>query len=378
MTLLNIPEPPKQSAVKRVLTNKLYLSALGVFLVFVVAVAYVISGVLGTPLTSRPKTVKVDLSTTGGLFVGAPVTYRGVHVGKITDITFTATGVQAKASITTGTAIPADTRAVVRSLSPVGEQYLDFQPKADKGPYLQNGSVVSASDTSTPQTLASTVVAVNKLLVQIDPAKLHSVLDAASTAFSGTSSDLARLTDQSRALISDLNKYWPNASNLARNAGTLLDIGAANSARLQQTAHDFREFAAFLKGYNPELLATLKRSPQDVAQLREIVRDASAVMPTFLRLGGDVSTLIGSYAPHLKVLLATFAPGLGVLGKAVKNNSLQLDLVGQSGTKDDCNYPNQRLDPKTTTRRPLNPGLQCPASFPNDMRGAAHAPGPVR
>jgi len=376
MTAFEVPEPKRRPAIVRALTNKLYLSALGVFLVFVVAVAYVISGVLGTPLTSRPKTVKVELGTTGGLFVGAPVTYRGVHVGKITDITFTATGVQAKADITTGTAIPADTKAVVRSLSPVGEQYLDFQPRADKGPYLQDGATVTAANTSTPQTLASTVVAVNKLLVQIDPGKLHSVLDAASTAFSGTSSDLSRLTDQSRAVISDLNKYWPHARRLARNAGTLLDIGAANSARLRQTARDFREFAAFLKGYNPELLATLKSSPEDVAQLREIVRDASTVMPSFLRLGGDVSTLIGSYAPHLKVLLSTFAPGLGVLGKAVKDNSLQLDLIGQ--TDHNCDYPNKRLDPKTTTRRPLNGSFHCPSSFKWDQRGAAHAPGPVR
>jgi phospholipid/cholesterol/gamma-HCH transport system substrate-binding protein len=376
MSSIEFPEPKRKPAIVRALTNKLYLSALGVFLVFVVAVAYVISGVLGTPLTSRPKSVKVELSTTGGLYEGAPVTYRGVHVGKITKITFTATGVQAIADITTGTAIPADTRAVVRSLSPVGEQYLDFQPKTDKGPYLKNGATIAAANTSTPQTLASTVVAVNKLLVQIDPDKLHSVLDAASEAFSGTSSDLSRLTDQSRALISDLNKYWPNASRLARNAGTLLDIGASNSARLQQTARDFRQFAAFLKGYNPELLSTLKSSPEEIAQLHQIVKDASTVMPSFLRLGGDVSTLIGSYAPHLKVLLSTFAPGLGVLGQAVKDNSLQLDLIGQADHN--CDYPNKRLDPKTTTRRPLNGSFSCPNSFKWNQRGASHAPGPVK
>lgn len=376
MSASSYPEVHRQSALRRALTNKLHISALGVFLVFVLCVAYIISGVLGTPLTSRPKSVNVDLPATGGLFVGSSVTYRGVRVGRVTSIDFTADGVRAVAQLNSSKQIPKDSRAVVRSLSPVGEQYLDFQPRSDKGPYLQDGSTIKAKDTRIPQSLASTVISVNKLLNQIDPKDLHTVLDEASKAFAGTSTDLGRLTDQGQAIIHDLNKYWPNASRLATNAGTLLDIGIRNQAKIARAAHDFAVFARFLKDYDPELLRTLQGSPADIRQLRSLVKDADDVLPTFLRLGGDVSALLGAYTPHLRVLLSQFAPGLGVLGKAVRDGSLQLTIIGQPDHY--CDYDTTRLDPKKPTNRPLQKNGHCPGSFTWDQRGAAHAPGPVR
>lgn len=369
------PDLHRQSALRRALTNKLHISALGVFLVFVICVAYVIGGVLGTPLTSRPRNVNVDLPTTGGLFVGSSVTYRGVRVGKVTSIDFTSTGVRAVAELTTSQRIPANARAVVRSLSPVGEQYLDFQPRTQAGPYLENGSTISARDTSVPQTLASTVIAVDKLLKQINPRNLHTVLDEASSAFAGTSGDLQRLTDQGRAIVDDLNRYWPQAKRVITNGGILLAIGTDNRVRIERAAHDFRVFAAFLKAYDPELLRTLKGSPGEIRQLRALVKDATDVLPTFLRLGSDISGLIASYAPHLRVLLAQFAPGLGVLGKAVRNNSLQLTVIPQPDHY--CDYPTTKLEPKQPSTRPLQPNGHCPGSFPWLQRGAAHAPGPV-
>src|SRR5260364_65424 len=120
----------------KILGNKLYLSLIGIILVLVFAVAYVFAAVLDQPLTSRPVEVKVELAQTGGLFEGSAVTYRGIKVGKVRSIVPDAeTGVVATFAVTSGTEIPKDSIAKVRSLSPVGEQYLDFQPKKDGGPF---------------------------------------------------------------------------------------------------------------------------------------------------------------------------------------------------------------------------------------------------
>jgi phospholipid/cholesterol/gamma-HCH transport system substrate-binding protein len=370
---LRIPTPPRR--VRRTGSGKLLLSAAGVFVVFVLCVAYIVSGVLGSPLTTRARNVHVELTSTGGLFVGSAVTYRGVSVGKVTHIGFTATGVEATAHLTTARRIPSDTRAVVRSLSPVGEQYLDLQPRTDHGPWLRNGSTIEASSTDVPQTLAGTVVAVNELLDQVDADKLHTVLEEASTALNGGGDELARLTDEGRLIVADLNKYWPQAERVLTNGGTLLDIGIDDAAELRQTARDFRAFAAFLKDYQPELARTLKDAPGIVAQLRAVLRDAEAVTPQFLSLGAALTGVLASYEPHLRALLATFAPGLDVLGAAVKDGSMQLDVIGQKDHE--CIYPNPDKDPKSTTRQPLRSDLHCPEVGRYLQRGAAHAPGPV-
>ncbi|MGH3414397.1 MAG: MlaD family protein [Marmoricola sp.] len=354
-------------------SHKLMASAVAVFVVFVLCVAYLIGGVMQTPLTSRPDNVTVELRATGGLFQGSLVTYRGYKVGKISHIGFTPDGVAATARIDDSVKIPAGTRAVVRSLSPVGEQYLDFQPSSAAGPYLHDGSTITASHTDIPQTLAQTVISLNKLLGQIDPNKLHTVLTVAHRALQGTGPDLARMIRQGRLVINDLNRYWPQTKRLLVNGGTLLRIGSDNAATLARLARNLRLFAGFLHRELPELRRALARSPHEIGLLQQLLRDVQGVTPEFLRLGSRFTALQAAYAPHLRVLLADFAPGLGVLGKAVWGGTMHLDLIGQRDTL--CDYPGQPPDPHT--RVPMNPHHHCPDSFPLEQRGAAHAPGPV-
>ncbi|WP_156747396.1 MlaD family protein, partial [Mycobacterium sp. E2462] len=70
-------------------------------------------------------TLKADLPASGGLYPTANVTYRGVTIGKVTDVEPTERGAQATMSIDSRYKIPVDASADVHSVSAVGEQYLD-------------------------------------------------------------------------------------------------------------------------------------------------------------------------------------------------------------------------------------------------------------
>lgn len=94
--------------------------------------------------------VKLQLPTTGGLYEFSNVTYRGTQVGKVTDIRPTREGVTVTMSLDTSPRIPADLQANVRSVSAVGEQYVDLVPASDSGPYLEDGSVIAADNDSIP------------------------------------------------------------------------------------------------------------------------------------------------------------------------------------------------------------------------------------
>src|SRR5215217_2179611 len=95
--------------------------------------------------------VTLQLPTSGGLYRFSNVTYRGVQVGKVTEMRLTPNGAEATLSIDTSPKIPANLVAEVRSVSAVGEQYVDLRPRTDSGPYLEDGSVIAMDNATIPQ-----------------------------------------------------------------------------------------------------------------------------------------------------------------------------------------------------------------------------------
>src|SRR5882757_209678 len=71
-------------------------------------------------------TLTAELPASGGLYATANVAYRGVTIGKVTDVAPTANGVRATLSIDDRYKIPVDATANVHSVSAIGEQYLDL------------------------------------------------------------------------------------------------------------------------------------------------------------------------------------------------------------------------------------------------------------
>ena len=362
------------SVVPKILGNRLHLSALGVLLVFVVAVAYLFSAVLDQPLASRPDRVTIELAGTGGLFEGSAATYRGVKVGKVTDISLTPTGVEATVALTSGTRIPASTTAAVRSLSPVGEQYVDFQPTTTGAPYLHDGSRIAAGSTDLPKSLASTVVAVNGVLRQVDDRHLHSLLGELSTGLAGTGEDIGRIVDQGDRVLAALDRAWPQTQGLIEGSGPALDIPTSQAGDLEQFATSANRFAQFLRSYDPELRKQLHRSPRQLAQMTALIDDWAAVLPRFFPVFTRFARIITTHDPHFRATLQGYAKGIDALGGLLSGGHLNLELIADKDAR--CGYGTAPAAPRATGR-PLQAGGACPSGFARLQRGAAHAPGPV-
>ena len=356
----------------RILTDKLWLSLIGVIAVLLVCVAYLFSQVLDVPLTGGARTVKVELTSTGGLFEGSAVTYRGVKIGKVTGIVLTDEGALASVRLTKGgDRIPKTSLARVRSLSPVGEQYLDFQPTSSEGPYLQDGETIPATYTDLPRTLGSTVVAISKVLDQIDTDKLQILLTELSTALAGTGQDVGRMIDQGEILVNDLNRLWPETERLLVNGGTVLDITTDKAGQLQSLAANARVFSRFLKNYDPELRRTMNRLPDDFTTLEGLVNDAAKLLPGFLGQSVAFTDFVRPYEPHLRELLQQYAPGLASLGHNVRNGFLQINMIPERAAQ--CDYGTPERSARNPERREMildrhcNQNVQIP-------RGEVHAP----
>ena len=352
--------------VSTMLRDRLWQSLLGVLVVLALTLVYLYGSVLDTPLLHGTRTIRVQMASTGGLFEGSAVTYRGIKVGKVTEIVPAEEGVVASVRLSAGTDIPKSSFVRVRSLSPVGEQYLDFQPESTKGPYLESGDTIGAESTDLPESLSATVVAVQGVLDQIDDRLLRVVLGELSTALAGTGDDIGRILDQGTDLLATLDQVWPETNRVIDNAGTVLRIVSTKA----------KQFAAFLRSYEPEWQRVLDRTPGQLEDLQALIRDADEVLPGFLDTGVTFTDVVMSYEPHLRSLLQEYAKGLGALAAVLHHNRLNIEVIPVRTRR--CEYRSARHEPYDPERYAFQTDGHCAASFDRLQRGAAHAPGPVR
>ena len=137
-----------------------------------------------------------------------------------------------------------------------------------------------------------------------------------------------------------------------------------------------QQFAAFLRGYEPEWQRVLDRAPGQIEDLKSLVRDAEEVLPGFLDAGVSFSDLAMAYEPHLRTLLQEYAPGLGTLTSVISGERINLQLIGVRTAR--CDYGATKHEPYDPERYAFQKDGACSVSFDRLQRGAAHAPGPVR
>ncbi len=190
-----------------------------------VGIVYVASNFLGITdkLLGRGLSIEATLPESGGLFTGSEVTYRGVKVGKVSAMDVTPKGLRVRLALEDGTKIPLDTKMYVHNLSAVGEQYLDFEPPDNNGPYAKNGDVLKGDDASMPTSEELLLTQMNSLVTSVDGAELSTVVSEAGTMFRGTANPLQRMVDSGTQFVDE-------AAANTDSTITLLDTGQHRAA----------------------------------------------------------------------------------------------------------------------------------------------------
>ncbi len=203
-----------------------------------VGIVYVAGSFLGITdrLLGRGLTIEATLPTSGGLFTGSEVTYRGVKVGKISAMDVTPKGLRVRIALEDGTKIPLDSKMYVHNLSAVGEQYLDFEPPDNKPPYAKAGDVIHGDESSLPTSEELLLTQMNSMVQSIDGADLSTVVGEAGTMFRGTANPLQRMVDSGTQFVDE-------AAANTDSTITLLDTGrdrAADAGRPREGHPDLR------------------------------------------------------------------------------------------------------------------------------------------
>ena len=160
-------------------------------------------------------TLKADLPSSGGLYATANVTYRGVTIGRVTNVEPTENGVRATMSISEKYKIPLDASANVHSVSAVGEQYLDLvSDTGTPGKYFAAGQTITKG--TVPQEIGPALDAANKGLAALPADKIPVLLNETALAVGGLGPSLQRLVDGTQAIVTDSRPTSPMSTTSFR------------------------------------------------------------------------------------------------------------------------------------------------------------------
>ncbi|TFV88299.1 MlaD family protein [Blastococcus sp. CT_GayMR16] len=228
--------------------------------------------------------VAADFTDSGGIFVNAEVVYRGVAVGRVTDMKLVDDGVRVVLTMEPDAdKIPADTRAVVATRSAVGEQYVNLEPDDNEGPYLDDGAVIPQDKTSIPVPVEQLLLNLDSLVNSLDQENLRIVVDELGQAFAGSGDDLGRLIDNGNLLLARAEQSLPQTLRLITDGQTVLETQIDSRSAIQQWASDLRLVTDTLVDIDPDLRSLVVNAPDAGAALQQLVQDAGPGLGSLVR-----------------------------------------------------------------------------------------------
>lgn len=356
--------------------RRLWLSAAGLALTLVVATAYVLVGALRiTPLASTYR-VTIQLPESGGLLPNQDVTLHGVPIGRVRSLAVTPDGVAAAVELRSAVRIPANSAVHVSGLSPAGEQYIEFDPTTDAGPYLQNGSVVAQGVATVPVSLAKLLADADGMLAQTDPAKIALIKKELSLTNQGPRK-LADIIDGGTFLLSTLDSVLPETTSVLRNtrvvATLMADKNAGIASATGNLSQTFTGVDRMLNGYRH----FTEQSPRTLTAVDNTISDNSDAMVALLASMANVSQILYLRVPALNALMPSYRGSvLDALASIMHDHGLW--ATADPYPRYSCDYGTPHRPPSSADYAEPFMYTYCRDDDPGVLiRGAKNAPRPA-
>ncbi|EUA51027.1 mce family protein [Mycobacterium xenopi 3993] len=296
----------------------------------------------------------------------------------------TANGAKATLSLATSPKIPANLQADVRSISAVGEQYVDLRPKTDSPPYLRNGSVIPMRDTTIPQAVGPLLEQVNALISSIPKNKLSQLLDESFQSFNGEAYDLGSLFDSSARISADANSVADRTRTLTEDTVPLLDSQARTTDSVRTWARSLAGISDVLVTDDSRVRTLLQNGPEAANEASRLFEQIKPTLPVLLANLTTIGQIGVTYHPGLEQLLVLLPTAVAIEQAAGPTNHPEGFAQGDFAlTIDDppiCTVgflpPSQWRSPADTSDIDTPDDMYCklPQDSPLSVRGARNYP----
>lgn len=368
------------------ITRTVRIQLLAFVVIALLGVTYVgasYAGIGSSLFQTSACTIKADFPDSGGIFTGAEVTYNGVTVGRVGELTLLPDGVQVALEVEDcrDPQIPVDTVAAVSNRSAVGEQYVDLRPQKDGGPYLDDGAVLPMDKNVLPVPTQVLLTNLDQLVTSVDTDDLSTVVTELGQAFNGRGPALQALLDQGSKLQQAATENLDATIALINQSGPVLQTQLDVGNNFASWAKSLNLLTDTLRTSDGDLRGLLDDGPSDLQIISTFVRsnsdDLGVLLANLVTLNGVVVPKLDSIRAILYIYPLAVAGGLTVLpGDGTAHFGLVLNL----GDPPDCTAGYEGTDkryPSDTSPATTNTSARCTSSPSTgiNVRGAQNAPG---
>ncbi|HLS75186.1 MAG TPA: MCE family protein [Nocardia sp.] len=350
---------------------------IGLVLVLVAGTVYLGAEVLRVNPFARSYVVTVELDNSGGLQAGNDVTFRGSRIGIVRDVRAGAeAGVLAEAEIEAGVEVPVGGIVAVGRLSAAGEQYLDFRPDADSGPYLKDGDLIGREHTRTPVTVPSVLDNMSDLIGGMNPERLDVIINELDKALAGGPDQLRNMISGISRAMAGLDSLLPQTKQLIENLQVIAET----------TSHAQPDLTTLTTGAGA-LFEQLTAADQELRDFLDLAPGQLATLGGFVAATEDPITNLTTNFVAITRAAKLRQPAIEALFPALRRGSAAIGLPAHDGAyhtlvdpwpRPTCDYPTvPKIPVVETTDTRVRLYNYCVTEDPAlQIRGSANAPRP--
>ena len=322
-------------------------------------------------------TVTLEMDNAGGLYRNANVTYRGDTIGKVVEVRLDPETVRAELSLESSVPVAVtDLGVAVRSVSAIGEQYVDLQPSTTEGPYLADGDVIPASQVIVPQEIAPVLDQAKAMLESVPRDILRAVIDESAAAFAGRGPDLARLLDSTVSFVDQASDATTPATTLVRQLAPLLDTQVVTGDQIREWTASVAHLSEQLAEADGSTRGILEKGPATATEADALFQDLRPTLPLMLANFTSTAQVGVTYNPSIEQVLVILPPLVAaqetVVQKGQADGAAYVNFHVQIQDPAACSTgylpADQRRDPTDMSVPDTPPDLYC--SVPQDSKFA--------
>jgi phospholipid/cholesterol/gamma-HCH transport system substrate-binding protein len=330
------------------------------FLLISLGLSYAMATQVLTVLQDR-YTVNAIFTDAGGVFTNQEVTYRGVTVGQVGELSVVEEGVSIELLVDKGVTIPEQgIEARVMFKSAVGEQFVDLIPAEDSEPYLEDGDTIPLAQTSIPVSTQELLTTLEAVLRGVPPEALKGAVDALGLGLTGTGPDIATILESTADLAELFADRAPEVEGILRHGTTV-------GSEFLRTKEDF---VAAMKALVPvstvlgegtdELEQLLRATNLTSDEVTALMREDRAAVNEFLVDFAQVNELQAEHADDLTRLMLHLPTALDRVNRSFEPDTglVRFGLVTDTENPG-CSYGTKRRPPEGRGDRPVPKKLRC-------------------